>query len=255
MELKIFKNELFGEIRTVSNNGTPLFSAYDVAKSLGYSNPAEAISTHCKSGNIEKRYVEHANGIGGVNIQFIPESELYRLIMKSKLPNAESFQDWVVEDILPTIRKHGAYLTNETIEQALLSPDTIIRIATELKREREARELAQKTVELQSNQLKESAPKVEYYETVLQSNSTYTTTLIAKELGMGAPTLNEKLKSMGVQYKQNGQWVLSYTYQNKGYTKTKTYSFTRKDGSTGTQSETVWTEKGREFIHNKFRVN
>lgn len=81
------------------------------------------------------------------------------------------------------------------------------------------------------------------------SESTYTTTQLAKEFGMGATSLNRKLRELGVQYCQNGQWLLTYKYQNKSYTKTHTHAFMRSDGSTGSAMQTVWTEKGREFIH------
>lgn len=104
--------------------------------------------------------------------------------------------------------------------------------------------------ENQRKQLQIQAPKIEYVDKVLQSTSTYSTTLIAKELGMGAVTLNKKLREMGVQYKQGGTWVLTYKYQNKGYTETRTHVFTRSDGSQGTEMQTVWTERGREFIIN-----
>lgn len=107
---------------------------------------------------------------------------------------------------------------------------------------------------LQSQQLKETAPKVEYFDKALSSVGTYTATQIAKEFGWGAETLNRKLKERGVQYKQNGQWILYAQYAGKGYTKSVTRTFTRSDGTTGSQLQTVWTEKGREFIYKMIRV-
>lgn len=108
------------------------------------------------------------------------------------------------------------------------------------------------TIALQSAELKEAVPKVEYYDEALSANGTYTTMQIAKEFGIGAVTLNQKLRSMGVQYKQNGQWLLYAKYTGKGYTKSITRTYTRSDGSAGSQLQTVWTEKGREFIHSLF---
>ena len=107
---------------------------------------------------------------------------------------------------------------------------------------------------IQKQQLQIAAPKVEYYDTVLQSKSTFNTNQIAKELGMSAETLNSKLKKLKVQYKQNGQWLLTSKYQNKGYTKTRTYTYTRVDGTTGTSLQTTWTEAGRQFIHRLFNI-
>lgn len=109
-------------------------------------------------------------------------------------------------------------------------------------------------LKLQDRVIKEAAPKVEYYEEVLQSESTFTITQIAKELGMGPQILNTKLHLLKIQYKQSGQWLLYHNHQGKGYTKTRTYPFTRSDGSTGSKIETVWTEKGREYIHSLLRI-
>ena len=103
--------------------------------------------------------------------------------------------------------------------------------------------------ELQQEELKKQAPKVAYYNEVLQSQSTYNTNQIAKELGMSAVTLNKKLRDLGVQYKQGGTWLLYHRYQNKGYTKTQTYTFADSNGNTQTSMQTVWTEEGRLFIH------
>ncbi|MCU7583663.1 phage antirepressor KilAC domain-containing protein [Riemerella anatipestifer] len=104
-------------------------------------------------------------------------------------------------------------------------------------------------LELQQAELKKQAPKVAYYEEVLQSESTYNINQIAKELGMSAITLNKKLQDLKVQYRQGGTWLLYHKYQNKGYTKTKTHTYTDTKGATQTSMQTVWTEKGRLFIH------
>lgn len=111
-----------------------------------------------------------------------------------------------------------------------------------------ASEQAEK-IELQTIELKKQAPMVDYYQDVLKSNKTYNTNLIAKELGMSAQTLNRKLQVLKIQYKQNGVWVLYHKYQDKGYTKTNTVTITDSNGNTSTRMQTVWTEKGREFIH------
>lgn len=110
-------------------------------------------------------------------------------------------------------------------------------------------------IELQSNELKKQAPKVQYFDNVLQSDSTYNTNKIAKELGMSAVTLNRMLCDMHVQYKQDGTWLLYSKHQNKGFTKTKTHSYTDTSGKTHTSMQTVWTEKGRLFIHDLIKDN
>ncbi len=113
----------------------------------------------------------------------------------------------------------------------------------------EAKERLQAKNELQAKELEKQAPKVAYYDEVLTSQSTYNANQIAKELGMSAVTLNKKLHELKVQYKQGGQWLLYHPHQNKGYTKTVTYTYTDSKGETCTNSSTVWTEKGRAFIH------
>ena len=120
--IQIFKNEQFGEVRIIMNeNNEPLFCAKDVAAALGYSDTADAIQRHCKSG--KKVFHPHENGIGGVNMIYIPEKDVYRLIMRSNLPDAEKFQDWVCDEVLPSIRKYGIYATDITIEKLLATPD------------------------------------------------------------------------------------------------------------------------------------
>lgn len=129
---------------------------------------------------------------------------------------------------------------------AHLSKIDLAHMVIESEREKERLQIQN---ELQQEELKKQAPKVAYYNEVLQSQSTYNTNQIAKELGMSAVTLNKKLHDLGVQYKQNGTWLLYHRYQNKGYTKTQTYTFADSNGNTQTNMQTVWTEEGRLFIH------
>lgn len=107
---------------------------------------------------------------------------------------------------------------------------------------------------LLTNEIKESAPKVKVYNEYISSTGTYTATQLAKEYGWGAETLNRKLKEMGIQYKQNGQWLLYSRYDGKNYTKSIPRTYTKSDGTIGTQMQTVWTSQGREFIHSLFKV-
>jgi prophage antirepressor-like protein len=134
--IQIFQNEQFGKVRvTMDNNNEPLFCLADVAKALGYNRPADAVNQHCKGVVV----LPTPTSGGTQNIKFGKEGEVYRLTMKSKLPEAEKFQDWVCNDVLPSIRKHGAYLTEQTLEKALLSPDYLIRLATQIKEEQQKR--------------------------------------------------------------------------------------------------------------------
>ncbi len=141
-------------------------------------------------------------------------------------------------------------LKNKVLD--LSDASVVLQLAQNFAEEQEKRKLLEQQNALQSAELQKQAPKVAYCDEVLQSTSTYTTNQIAKELGMSAITLNKKLHLMGVQYKQNGTWLLYHKYQNKGYTKTITYPYTNSKGETGTSMQTVWTEKGRQFVHSSF---
>ena len=235
-QLKKFNHEQFGELEVLVINNKEYFPATDVAKILGYSDPYSAVRQHTK----EKGWVNHPVPTKGgrQRKKFIDEGNLYRLITNSKLPQAEQFESWVFDEVLPTIRKHGAYMTPETIEKVLTDPDTIIQLATRLKDEQTKR----KQLEKENKQLK---PKATYHDLVLQSDTLLTTTQIAKDYGMGAQTLNKILHELGIQYKKGHRWYLYYPYQNKGYTQSKTHVLSADK----TKDHMYWTQKGRLFIY------
>lgn len=146
-ELQVFKNTEFGSVRTfVEDDGAILYGASDIAASLGYSNVRDAIARHCRG--VVKRDVGVVTGVKSdgskatqqVEMNFLPEGDVYRLIVSSKLPSAERFERWLFDEVVPTIRAHGAYMTPEAIEKTLTNPDFIIRLATELKQEQERRQ-------------------------------------------------------------------------------------------------------------------
>lgn len=145
---EIFKNDEFGQIRTVEVEGKPYFVASDIAKALGYKRPSDAVSAHCRY--TVKHSIPHPQSKNKtMEVNIIPEGDMYRLITNSELPSAEKFESWVFDEVLPTIRKHGAYMTNEVIEKTLTDPDYLIQLATALKDERQARQLAEKKIEEQ----------------------------------------------------------------------------------------------------------
>lgn len=133
-ELTVFNNEEFGEIRTLLIDGEPWLVAKDVAKALGYTNPRKAIIDHVDE---EDKGVTKRDTLGGTqDVTVINESGLYSLVLSSKLPTAKNFKRWITSEVLPSIRKHGAYMTPQTIDTLLSDPDTIIKLATSLKEER-----------------------------------------------------------------------------------------------------------------------
>ncbi len=240
-EIKIFSNKEFGDVRTITDGDKLLFCGSDVAKALGYAIPHKAVRNHCKGGSI----LEHPTKGGVQPMTFIPEGDVYRLIIRSKLPSAERFERWVFDDVIPTIRKHGVY----AIEEMLDNPDAIIAALTELKAERAKRAELESTCAVQSQQIAELQPKASYYDLILNCKDLISVTKIAKDYGKSAIWLNDKLHELGVQFKQGDIWLLYQKYANKGYTSTKTHEHLGADGINHARVSTYWTQKGRLFIY------
>lgn len=138
-EIKVFDNSEFGSIRTIAINDAAWFVGKDVASILGYANPNEAIQKHIdEEDKLNSKTLSSFNlNLGQRGGWLINESGLYSLILSSKMPTAKKFKHWITSEVLPSIRKHGAYMTSETIEQALLDPDFLIRLANNLKIEKD----------------------------------------------------------------------------------------------------------------------
>lgn len=158
-------------------------------------------------------------------------------------------------DRIKELLQYGMTATQPTLEQMINNPDLVISLATQLKNEREEKarlqsqaEQQQATIEIQKEEIKKAAPKVSYYDNHLQSVNALTTTQIAKEIGMSAEKLNSKLKELGIQFKQSGQWLLKSPYDKWGMNETRTNIFTSERGNTHTNIYTVWTQRGRRFI-------
>ncbi|MDO4157357.1 MAG: phage antirepressor KilAC domain-containing protein [Oscillospiraceae bacterium] len=252
-EIQIFTNELFGSVRTLEqNDGKVLFFGSDVAKALGYKRPNDAISTHCRA------TVKHSIPISGKmqGVNFITEGDMYRLITHSKLPDAEKFESWVFDEILPTIRKHGAYMTEQTIEKALFNPDFLIELATQLKNEQARSKRLETTVAVQEQQIAELQPKASYYDVVLNCKDLISIGKIAKDYGWSARKMNEYLHEHGVQYKQGKTWLLYQKHASYGYTSTKTHIYHGDDGTEhAAEPHMYWTQKGRLFIYSLLKAD
>ena len=191
---------------------------------------------------------------------FVNEDGLYDVILDSRKPEAKAFRKWITSEVLPSIRKTGGYIAtkqddtpDEIMARALLvAQQTLAKREERLKQLEAENNQKQATIEAQTSELKKQAPKVEYYDQTLQSVNTLTTTQVAKELGMDAEKLNRKLKEIGVIYKQSGQWLLKQPFVRWGLHATRTQNYTRSDGTVGTNTYTVWLQKGRMFIHALF---
>lgn len=245
-DLKIFSNPKFGQIRTIEENDKILFCGSDVAKALGYSNTRDAIIRHCRG--VVKRDTHTDSGMQ--EMSFITEGDIYRLAAKSQLPGAEQFESWIFDEVIPDVRKHGAYMTPETLEAAILNPDTIIKIATALKEEREQKKALETQNLVLEQKIAEYEPIVQYVDMILQCKDVVTTSQIAADYGLSERRLNQILHEERIQYNIGGQWILYSKHMNKGYTKSETFSFKRSDGRDDVKMQTKWTQKGRLMIHN-----
>ena len=253
-DMKIYENSEFGSVRTLSLDGIPYFVGKDVAEILGYSNTKDAISVHVDEE--DKRVIQRSENttfeIPNRGLTVINESGMYSLVLSSKLPNARKFKRWITNEVLPTIRRHGVYAVDELLE----NPDMLIAALTELKAEREHRKFLEHTVAVQNQQISEMKPKASYYDVVLNCKDLVAISTIAKDYGWSANRMNRYLYENGVQFKQGNKiWLLYQKYAEKGYTSTKTHSYTGNDGTVHTRVHTYWTQQGRLFIYGLLKEN
>jgi prophage antirepressor-like protein len=219
-EIKIFNHEMFGEIRMMTNErGETFFVGKDIAEALGYRNTRDALFKHVDDEDKTTVAIRDTGSNYKSQTVVINESGFYALVLSSKLPQAKALKRWVTSEVLPQIRKTGAYVSQK------------------------------KQIENLKRHIGELEPKAEYCDEVLESVSCFTTTQIAKELSMTVYDLTRLLEQRKVMYKQSGQWMLYADYARKGYAKSRTYMHHDAEGDPHTSTYLVWTEKGRRFIH------
>ncbi|PTG39192.1 antirepressor protein [Staphylococcus phage PMBT9] len=238
-ELQIFNFEDL-PVRTLTVDEEPYFVGNDVAQILGYEDYRGAINKKVDTEDKLRSQIDYAGQKRSVTL--INESGLYSLIFSSKLESAKRFKRWVTSEVLPAIRKHGIYATDNVIEQTLKDPDYIITVLTEYKKEKEQNLLLQQ-------EIGELKPKADYVDEILKSPGTMTITQIAADYGLSAQKLNKLLHKARIQRRVGKQWILYTDHMNKGYTKSETINIVRSDGTPDTQPQTKWTQKGRLKIH------
>lgn len=235
------------EVRTILVNDKPYFVGKDVAAALGFKDSNNALKQHVED---EDKIIGRQNTTPSFKDKLgrnqyptlINESGIYDLIFGSSLPSAKKFKRWVTSKVLPAIRKHGGYLTPEKVEEALLNPDTIIQLATQLKEERTGRLIAEQKIA-------EYEPKISYLDSILSSTDSVTISQIAADYGMSPQQMNKLLHKLGIQKKVGNQWLLCKKHMNQGYTKSHTTEIPKADGGTKIVMNTKWTQKGRLFIY------
>lgn len=239
-------------VRTLAIDGQPYFVGKDVAEILGYANTRDALSKHVDSE--DKNTVAIHDGIkrGNPNQTVINESGLYSLILGSKLPQAKEFKYWVTSEVLPSIRKHGAYLTDKTAYEITHSKEALGKLLMQA-----GQRLIDKNREIESlsAELEVANKKANYVDVIIDSRDDITTTQVAQDYGMSAVSFNKLLKELGVQRKVNNQWILYAKYQGKGYIASRTIPITGHDGRVHTKINTTWTQKGRLFLYELLKAN
>jgi len=257
MDNKVEKyvHDEFGELDVMQVGDKFWFPAVECAKILGYASPRDAVIRHCKG--VVKHDVLTAGGKQNVN--FIPEGDLYRLIIRSNLDSAQKFEAWIFDEVLPTIRRHGAYIMPNLLEELQRNTEKnseLLKSLANEQRERIAAEDRYRNLEYENKQLatasklleetlEEAKPKISYYDTILQNPAAVPVTLIAKDYGMPAIRFNRLLHGFHIQFPVGGTWELYQEYADQGYTHGNTFHLA--DGST--KIHTCWTQKGRLFLY------
>ena len=247
-EIKIWNFE-DSAVRTLAIGKEVYFVGKDVAEILGYARTADAIRVHVDEDDKGVGEIQTPGGVQEMTV--INESGLYSLILGSKLPAAKRFKRWVTSDVLPSIHKHGLYAMDEILE----NPDIAINALMALKAEREKAKALKNTIAVQNQQLAELRPKASYYDIVLKCKDLVPISVIAKDYGWSAKRMNAYLHDRGIQYRQGDIWLLYQKYAERGYTSTKTNTYTGNDGETHSKVHTYWTQQGRLFLYDLLKAD
>ena len=250
-DLQIFKNPEFGEIRTIEKDGEPWFVGKDVAAALGYERPTKAILDHVD--DEDKDEVPIQDSIGrSQNTPIINESGLYSLVLSSKLPGAKQFKRWITSEVIPSIRKHGAYMTPDKLEEVLLKPDTLIQLAQNLKAEQEKRRALEVKME-------EQKPKVLFAESVEVAKTSILIGELAKLLkqngiNIGQNRLFQWLRQNGYLIRRQGSDYNMPTQRamEMGLFEVKETTITHSDGHIHVSKTSKVTGKGQVYFVNLF---
>lgn len=240
MKTQKFENNLF-QLEVKTENGESLFDVETVARSLGIvdvKNDVEYVRWQRVNNYLGKNSPLVAKG------SFISEPMVYKLAFKANNALAEKFQDWLATEVLPQIRKHGMYATDELLD----NPDLLIEVATKLKEERTLRLIAEQRV----NELQ---PKADYYDRILSNKGLVTVSTIAKNYGMSAVSFNKLLHELGIQFNQSGTWLLYSKFQDKGYTHIEPFDYEDKNGNPQVKTRMKWTQKGHIFLYETLKKN
>ena len=230
------------EVRMIMIDGEPWWVLKDVCGTLGIVNHKNIVK---RLDDDEVHLMDLVDSKGkNQEMYAVNESGLYNVILRSDKPEAQKFKRWITHEILPSIRKHGIFATDDLLSD----PDLLISALQRLKTERMINVALNDTVNVQNQQIADMTVKSSYYDLVLNTTDAISISAIAKDFGKSGRWLNNTLHKLGVQYEQGDLWVLYQKYADKGYTCTKTHTYLGKDGTNHSRPHTYWTQKGRQFI-------
>lgn len=251
-KLEIFQNKSFGLIRTLAINNEPWFVGKDVAEILGYAKPENAIANHVDEEDKTSTLIQGSGSNYKSKAIIINESGLYSLVLSSKLPSAKEFKRWITHEVIPAIRKHGAYMTEDTLEKALTSPDFLIQLATQLKEEKEKRLAAEKQIEM-------DRPKTIFADAVSASHTSILVGEIAKILRGNGVEIGQKrffdwLRENGYLIRRKGTDYNMPTQRamELGLFEIKEGSYVNGSGVNIITKTPKITGKGQQYFVNKF---
>lgn len=261
-DLELFNFE-GNNVRTLEIDEEVYFVGKDVAKVLGYARLQKAVNDHVDPEDKIEKIVNISqpsqNRTKPEMTLLITESGVYSLIFNSKMPNAKRFKRWVTSEVLPAIRKHGAYMTDEKAFDVVNNKnglaDLLQQAADQLKQKDIRIEEVEKENKNLTIQLEESNKKANYLDLILGDPTPILITQIANDYGYSAVSFNKLLNKLRIQRRVNGQWILYRTYMGKGYTTTKNVDYADRHGNFKTKIYTVWTQKGRRFIYDILKKN
>lgn len=245
------------EVRTLKIDDEPYFVGKDVTKILGYKNSSKALSDHVDEE--DKLNNETLSSLGQRGGWLVNESGLYSLILSSKMPNAKRFKHWVTSEVLPAIRKYGAYMTDQKAFNVVNNKDGLADLLQQAADQLKEKDIKIEEVEAKNKnltiQLEESNKKASYLDVILGTPDLLATTQIAADYGYSAMAFNKLLKFVGIQHKVNGQWILYKAYMGKGYVASKAFTFQDHRGRDRSRTTTYWTQAGRKLIYDVLKEN
>lgn len=257
-ELSVFNFEN-NEIRALLIDEEPWFVGKDIAMTLGYQNGSRDVNRHVDEEDrkllTSKNYQKGTFEIPSRGLILINESGLYSLILSSKLEKVKRFKHWVTSEVLPSIRKHGAYATEATIDQIINNPDFGIQLLTTLKEEREKVKQLRLETSKQAKQIEYMQPKADYCDSVLQTKNGICISKIAKAYGKSGHWMNEYLHQKKIQFKQGDTWIPYQKYATKGYMVQDVYVTHNASGRNVSKVRYLWTQKGQKFIYDTLKAD